>query len=132
MSDRMHTSQNVPKPRRAPREGTDRGGQRVRAGVRRARRPPRHTPLARLLRGRPARRSHLQLERLPYRSGVRGSARGDAPRDGRVQFVLINANNPWLSPGDSLEEMRTRAASKAYPFPYLKDPDGSVAKAYGA
>jgi peroxiredoxin len=49
-----------------------------------------------------------------------------------VRIVLINANNPWLSPGDSLEEMRDRAASKAYPFPYLKDPDGSVAKAYGA
>jgi len=50
----------------------------------------------------------------------------------RVRLVAINANNPYLSPGDSLAEMTKRAADRAYPFPYLKDSDGAVARAYGA
>lgn len=49
-----------------------------------------------------------------------------------VQLVLINANNPYLSPPDTLAEMSWRAKDRGYPFPYLKDADGSVARAYGA
>ena len=49
-----------------------------------------------------------------------------------VRVVAINANNPYLSPGDSYVEMVRRAGEKRFPFPYLKDEDGSVARAYGA
>jgi peroxiredoxin len=49
-----------------------------------------------------------------------------------VRVVAINSNNPYLSPGDSYAEMVRRAGEKGFPFPYLKDEDGSVARAYGA
>jgi peroxiredoxin len=49
-----------------------------------------------------------------------------------VRVVAINSNNPYLSPGDSHAEMVRRAVEKGFPFPYLKDEDGSVARAYGA
>jgi peroxiredoxin len=49
-----------------------------------------------------------------------------------VRMVAINANNPHLSPGDSYEEMVRRASERQFPFHYLKDEDGSVARAYGA
>lgn len=49
-----------------------------------------------------------------------------------AQLVMVNANNPYLSPPDTLAEMRRRAQERSYPFPYLKDGDGSVARAYGA
>ena len=52
-------------------------------------------------------------------------------RDG-VRLVAINANNPYLSPGDSYEEMVLRAGREGFPFPYLKDEDGRVARSYGA
>jgi peroxiredoxin len=53
------------------------------------------------------------------------------PRDA-VRVVAINSNNPHLSPGDSHEQMVRRADEKGFPFPYLKDEDGSTARAYGA
>jgi peroxiredoxin len=49
-----------------------------------------------------------------------------------VRVVAINSNNPYLSPGDSYEEMVRRATERRFRFPYLKDNDGSVARAYGA
>lgn len=49
-----------------------------------------------------------------------------------VQFVAINANNPYLSPPDTFEEMARRAREKGFNFPYLKDADGSVAAQFGA
>jgi peroxiredoxin len=49
-----------------------------------------------------------------------------------VRVVAINSNNPYLSPGDSYAEMVLRATEKGFPFPYLKDEDGSLARAYGA
>jgi peroxiredoxin len=52
-------------------------------------------------------------------------------RDG-VRVVAINSNNPYLSPGDSYVEMVRRAGERRFPFAYLKDEDGSVARAYGA
>lgn len=50
----------------------------------------------------------------------------------KVQLVAINANNSFLSPADTYAEMVKRVSSKVFKFPYLKDDDGSVAKAYGA
>lgn len=51
---------------------------------------------------------------------------------GRVQFVLINANDPKRYPEDSFENMKKRAQEKGYPFPYLYDESQEVPKKYGA
>lgn len=53
-------------------------------------------------------------------------------RDAGVQFVAINANNPYLSPPDTLDEMARRAREKRFNFPYLKDPNGAIAERFGA
>jgi len=50
----------------------------------------------------------------------------------KVQLVAINSNNSSLSPADTFAEMQARVSNKGFNFPYLKDDDGSVAKAYGA
>ena len=49
-----------------------------------------------------------------------------------IPLVLINPNYAEKQPVDSMGEMRVRAEEKNYPFPYLKDSDQSVYKAYGA
>ena len=49
-----------------------------------------------------------------------------------IPLVLINPNDTEKQPVDSMGEMRVRAEEKNYPFPYLKDSDQSVYKAYGA
>ena len=52
--------------------------------------------------------------------------------DRGVQVVAVNSNNPYLSPPDVYEEMVKRAEQAGYNFPYVKDPDGSLARNYGA
>ena len=49
-----------------------------------------------------------------------------------VQFVAINSNNAHLSPFDTHVEMVARAREAGLPFPYLKDEDGYLARAFGA
>ncbi|MDR7434348.1 MAG: thioredoxin family protein [Armatimonadota bacterium] len=49
-----------------------------------------------------------------------------------VQFLLINPNDATKYPEDSFENMVRRAEEKGYPFPYLRDEDQTVARAYGA
>ncbi len=49
-----------------------------------------------------------------------------------AQLVAVNANNPHLSPFDTHVEMVARAGEAGLPFPYLKDEDGSLARAFGA
>jgi thiol-disulfide isomerase/thioredoxin len=49
-----------------------------------------------------------------------------------VKVIGINANNPFLSPPDTFEEMVKRARDRNYNFPYLKDDDRVVAKSFGA
>jgi peroxiredoxin len=49
-----------------------------------------------------------------------------------VQLVAVNSNNPHLSPFDTHAEMVARAGETGLPFPYLKDEDGSLARAFGA
>ena len=53
-----------------------------------------------------------------------------APRG--VRFVAINSNETDNHPLDSFEHMKQRSAEKHFPFPYLRDEDQSVARAYGA
>jgi peroxiredoxin len=53
-------------------------------------------------------------------------------RDAGVGFVAINANNPYMSPPDTFDEMARRAREKRFNFPYLKDPEGAVAEQFGA
>lgn len=49
-----------------------------------------------------------------------------------VRFVAVNPNNPHLSPFDTHAQMVARAEESGLPFPYLKDEDGSLARAFGA
>lgn len=48
------------------------------------------------------------------------------------RLIAINANNPYLSPPDTYDEMVRRAHAKRFNFPYLKDQDGTVAVRFGA
>lgn len=50
----------------------------------------------------------------------------------KAGFILVNANDPELSENDSYEAMQARSKEKAYPCPYVQDPDQAVAKAFGA
>jgi len=52
--------------------------------------------------------------------------------DEGIQFVLINSNDETKVPDDSFEKMKAHAAEKNYPFPYLRDKDQTVARAYFA
>jgi peroxiredoxin len=47
-------------------------------------------------------------------------------------LVMVNSNNPYLSPPDTHAAMVRRVEAAGITFPYLKDPDGSAARAYGA
>jgi peroxiredoxin len=49
-----------------------------------------------------------------------------------LQVVSINSNDDNKYPDDSFEEMKKRAAGQHFNFPYLRDEEQSVAKAYGA
>lgn len=49
-----------------------------------------------------------------------------------VAFYLVNPNDDVRYDEETNENLKARAISKGYPFPYLKDGDSAVAKAYGA
>ncbi len=49
-----------------------------------------------------------------------------------VKVVLINSNNPILSPTDNGSQMKNKALSKNYPFPYLVDDKQRISKLLGA
>ena len=49
-----------------------------------------------------------------------------------VVFYAINPNDDQKFKEETLENMKARAVSEKYPFPYLKDGDSSVARSYGA
>ncbi len=49
-----------------------------------------------------------------------------------VQVIAINPNDASSYPEDSFERMKTRAAKKRFPYPYLRDELQMVARAYGA
>ena len=49
-----------------------------------------------------------------------------------VVFYAIDPNDETQYAVESLAEMKGRATEKGYPFPYLKDGDSAIARAYGA
>ena len=49
-----------------------------------------------------------------------------------VSVVAINSNEDTGYPEDSFENMKNRAAEQKFNFPYLRDEDQSVARAYDA
>lgn len=46
--------------------------------------------------------------------------------------IAIQPNDPNVQPGDSMEAMKARAASKGFTFPYLMDEDQKIYPQYGA
>ena len=56
----------------------------------------------------------------------------DSTRSRGVNLVAVNSNNASLSPPDTPDEMTRRAQEREFRFPYVKDPDGAVAKEFGA
>ena len=49
-----------------------------------------------------------------------------------VTFYAIDSNDEARYAEESLANMKDRALTKGYPYPYLKDNDSSIAHAYGA
>jgi thiol-disulfide isomerase/thioredoxin len=49
-----------------------------------------------------------------------------------VTFYAVDPNDDTKFAEESLANMKARAIEKEYPFPYLKDGDSSIARAYGA
>ena len=48
------------------------------------------------------------------------------------QVIAINPNDEVKQPGDSFEKMVIRAKEKGFSFPYLRDKNHEITKAYGA
>lgn len=49
-----------------------------------------------------------------------------------VTFYAVNPNDDAKYAEETLQNMKVRAEEKGYPFPYLKDGDSKIARAYGA
>jgi thiol-disulfide isomerase/thioredoxin len=49
-----------------------------------------------------------------------------------IHFYAVDSNDDTKYPEESLAGMKQRADEKGYPFPYLKDGDSAIARAYGA
>jgi len=49
-----------------------------------------------------------------------------------VRFYAVNPNDDAKYEIETLANMKARADEKEYPFPYLKDGDSAIARAYGA
>ena len=65
-----------------------------------------------------------------YEARIVALAREYATRG--VAFVAINPNEVKNYPDDDMQHMKRRAAEKGFPFPYVRDDDQKVARAYGA
>jgi peroxiredoxin len=51
---------------------------------------------------------------------------------GKLTLIGVNSNDTDVFPSEGLKGMRARSDAKNYVFPYLRDDDGAVARAYGA
>ena len=65
-----------------------------------------------------------------YRDRLEGLQERFGPEG--LQIVLVNSNDPHLSPGDSLAGMIRRIEQTGLKLPYLRDRDGELAGAFGA
>lgn len=65
-----------------------------------------------------------------YEDRLNGLLASVGPRG--VNLVAINSNNAALSPPDTVEEMTRRALERRFNYPYVKDPDGVLARKFGA
>ena len=63
---------------------------------------------------------------------ARLNALAESIRSRGVNLVAVNSNNPALSPPDTVEEMTRRAQERGFNFPYVQDPEGSLARECGA
>lgn len=70
----------------------------------------------------------------PYAKAFEGRIIDLAKRFGPkgVDFYAVNPNDDAKFAEEKLENMKARAVAKEYPFPYLKDGDSRIARAYGA
>jgi len=57
---------------------------------------------------------------------------GKSYADKGVVFYAIDSNDDTRFAEETMENMKARAVEKGYPFPYLKDGDSKIARAYGA
>jgi peroxiredoxin len=70
----------------------------------------------------------------PFVKHIRGGLAqfGKDYKDSGLAVVAINSNDTETHPDDSPEKMKSEVAEQGYVFPYLFDPDQSVAKAFNA
>ncbi len=70
----------------------------------------------------------------PYAKAFEGRIIEVAKQFGQqgVVFYAVDSNDDVKFPEETAENMKARAVAKGYPFPYLKDGDSSIARAYGA
>ena len=57
---------------------------------------------------------------------------GNAALDRGIGVIAINSNDPAAYPEDAFDEMKARAESVGYRFPYAVDATSDVARAFGA
>jgi peroxiredoxin len=70
----------------------------------------------------------------PYAKAFESRIIGVANQFGHqgVSFYAVNPNDDSKYSDETLANMKARATEKDYPFPYLKDSDSKIARAYGA
>ena len=49
-----------------------------------------------------------------------------------VNFYAVNSNDDTRHAEETMAKMKARAVDRGYPFPYLKDGDSAIARAWGA
>ena len=72
--------------------------------------------------------------RCPFVIGIRPELAAFARRNAAkgLGFIAINSNDPDAHPEETLERNGQETAAQGYSFPYLKDWDQTVARAYDA
>ena len=72
--------------------------------------------------------------RCPFVIGIRPELAAFARRNAAkgLGIIAINSNDPDAHPEETLERIGQEAAAQGYSFPYLKDWDQAVARAYDA
>lgn len=84
--------------------------------------------------GAPALLVAFLSNRCPFVLGIREAFAALARRNAfrGLQVIAINSNDAVAHPEETLERNAAEAEAQGYAFPYLKDGDQSVARAYAA